>query len=55
MATKATPKGNPWIRKRGSEWVIIQRGTGKVLSRHATKAKAEAAFRAMEWSKHKGR
>ncbi len=44
--------GNPWIRRRGSEWVIIQRGTGRVLSRHSSREKAEASFRAMERSKH---
>ena len=44
--------GNHYIRRRGSQWVIVQNGTGKVLSRHATRAKAEASFRAMEASKH---
>lgn len=48
----AVPMAYHYIRKRGSEYVIIQKGTGKVLSRHATRAKAEAAFRAMEASKH---
>lgn len=46
---------NPYIQKRGKSWVILQKGTGKVLSRHATKAKAEASFRAMEWSKHRAK
>lgn len=44
--------GNRYIKKRGSSWVILQKGTGKVLSRHATKADAEASFRAMEAAKH---
>ena len=41
-----------YIRRRGDEWVIVQKGTGKVLSRHSSRAKAEASFRAMEASKH---
>jgi surface antigen len=43
---------NHYIRKRGDKWVIVQKGTGKVLSTHDTKAKAEASFRALEASKH---
>jgi hypothetical protein len=43
---------NHYIRRRGSQYVIVQKGTGKVLSRHATRAKAEASFRAMQASKH---
>jgi len=43
---------NHYIRRRGSQWVIVQKGTGKVLSRHSSRAKAEASFRAMEASKH---
>ena len=43
---------NKYIRKRGNEWVIWQKGTGKVLSRHSSLAKAQASFRAMEASKH---
>lgn len=46
---------NPYIKKRGSQYVIVQKGTGRVLSRHSTRAKAEAAFRAMEMGKHGGR
>lgn len=54
-----TPSRNRWVRYRRSEpigkrWVIIQKGTGRILSRHATRAKAEASFRAMEWRKHGG-
>lgn len=41
-----------YIRKRGTSWVIISRRTGRVLSRHATRAKAIASFRAMEAAKH---
>lgn len=42
---------NRYIRKRASGYVIVNK-SGKVLSRHATKAKAQASFRAMEASKH---
>ena len=51
---------NQWIKNipgKNSEgedapWCIIQKGTKKILSRHTTKEKAEAAFRAMELHKH---
>lgn len=43
---------NHYIRKRGDKWVIVQKGTGKVLSEHSSRTKAEASFRAMEASKH---
>lgn len=43
-----------YIKKRGGKWVIVQKGTGKVLSRHDTREKAEASFRAMEMHKHGG-
>jgi hypothetical protein len=43
---------NPYIHKQGDKWVIVQKGTGKVLSHHDTRAKAEASFRAMEMHKH---
>lgn len=47
--------GNPYIQQRGSgDWVIVQKGTGKVLSHHDSREKAEAAFRAMEMHKHGG-
>jgi hypothetical protein len=46
---------NRYIRRRGGQYVIVQKGTGKVLSRHATRAKAAASFRAMEASKHGAR
>lgn len=38
----------------GNGFVITQKDTGKVLSHHDTREKAEAAFRAMMWSKHSG-
>jgi hypothetical protein len=43
---------NPYIRKEGDQWVITQKGTGKVLSHHDTREDAEASFRAMEMHKH---
>lgn len=37
----------PWtVRKRGSGWVVVKKTTGKVASRHKTKAKAQASIRA---------
>jgi hypothetical protein len=50
----AKPEANPYIRQDGDEWVVIQKGTGDILSRHATREKAEASFRAMEMAKHGG-
>jgi hypothetical protein len=44
---------NKYIEKRGGKWVILEKGTGKVLSEHATEEKAEESFRAMEWNKHR--
>ena len=43
---------NKYIEHRGDSWVILQKGTGKVLSHHDSKEKAEASFRAMMQSKH---
>lgn len=43
-----------YIQKRGDKWVIIQKGTGKVLSEHATESEADAAFRAMMANKYGG-
>lgn len=43
---------NHYIKRDGNQWVILQKGTGKILSRHATRKAAVAAFRAMEMSKH---
>ncbi len=48
------PIHSKWIRKRGDKWVIIQKGTGKVLSEHDSEEKADEAFRAMEMHKHGG-
>jgi hypothetical protein len=45
---KDDEEGNPYIKKRGTEWVIVQKGTGKVLSHHESREEAEASFRAME-------
>lgn len=41
-----------YVVKRGDKWVILQKGTGKVLSTHASQEEAEAAFRAMMANKH---
>lgn len=49
---KAAKLANNYIEKRGDSWVILQKGTGKVLSHHDSKEKAEASFRAMMQSKH---
>lgn len=45
---------NKYIKKRGDKFVVVQKGTGKTLSKHTSKAKAQASFRAMEYYKHKG-
>jgi hypothetical protein len=44
-----------YVKKRGDKWVIVQKGTGKVLSEHDTEEDAKASFRAMEASKHGGK
>ncbi len=41
-----------YIKKRGDKFVIIQKGTGKVLSTHDSKEKAISAFKAMEMHLH---
>jgi hypothetical protein len=43
-----------YIKKKGDKWVVIQKGTGKVLSHHDTREKAIASFKAMMVSKHGG-
>lgn len=43
---------NPYIQKRGTYWVVVQRGSNRVLSRHRSRKLADASFRAMEASKH---
>lgn len=49
-----TKTSNKYIKKHGDKWVIIQKGTGKVLSTHDSEEKANASFRAMEMHKHEG-
>jgi hypothetical protein len=41
-----------YIKHRNGKWVIIQKGTGKVLSTHDSREKAIESFKAMEMSKH---
>jgi hypothetical protein len=36
------------IRRRGSGWAVVERSSGKVKSRHTTKAKAQSSQRARE-------
>lgn len=43
-----------YIKKRGAKFVVVQKGTGKVLSKHTSREKAEKAFDAMMASKHAG-
>ena len=43
-----------YVHKQGDQWVITQKGTGKVLSHHDTEEDAKASFRAMMQSKHSG-
>lgn len=45
---------NHWVQKRGTYYVVVQRGSNRVLSRHRSRKQAEATFRAMEMSKHGG-
>jgi hypothetical protein len=63
------PSDHPWVQARtgsakqadykyihqdGDDWVITQKGTGKVLSRHDSEEKAKESFRAMMMNKHSG-
>ena len=41
-----------YIKKQGDSWVVIQKGTGKVLSNHDSREKAIASFKAMMMNKH---
>jgi len=41
-----------YIHKDGNEWVVVQKGTGKVLSRHKTENEAISSFKAMMVNKH---
>lgn len=50
----ALHQANKYIKQQGDSWVIIQKGTGKVLSHHDSEEKANEAFRAMEMHKHEG-
>jgi hypothetical protein len=50
--TASLHEANQYIKQQGGKWVITQKGTGKVLSHHDSKDKAEAAFAAMMQSKH---
>lgn len=43
-----------YIKHRGDKWVIVQKGTGKVLSTHDTREKAIASFKAMMANKYGG-
>lgn len=52
---------NPYVRKHGNGWVVIQRKTGKPLHDHEghpivhdSKEKADETFRAIEMHKHGG-
>ena len=52
---KHEKEGNKYIHEESpGDWVITQKGTGKVLSQHTSKEKAEESFRAMEMHKHGG-
>ena len=41
-----------YIKKQGDSWVILQKGTGKVLSHHDSREKAIDSFKAMMMNKH---
>jgi hypothetical protein len=41
-----------YIKERDGKWVILQKGTGKVLSHHDTREKAISSFKAMMAHKH---
>lgn len=41
-----------YVKQQGDQWVVTQKGTGKVLSHHDSKEEAEASFRAMMSNKH---
>jgi len=43
---------NKYIKQRGDKWVVIQKGSGKVLSHHDSEQKAEASFSAMMANKY---
>lgn len=41
-----------YVKKQGDKWVVLQKGTGKVLSHHDSEEEAKASFRAMMSNKH---
>ena len=41
-----------YIHKQNGKWVVVQKGTGKVLSTHDSEADAIASFKAMMVNKH---
>lgn len=45
-------QANQYIKKDGDQWVITQKGTGKILSHHDSEEEAEKSFSAMEMNKH---
>jgi len=45
-------KSTHYIKKHGSTWKLIKKGSGKTLGTHPSKAKALAQLRAIEFSKH---
>jgi len=52
-ARRTAEVGNShYIDKRGDKYVIVQKGTGKVLSTHDSKEGAEKAFRGMIYGKY---
>ena len=40
------------VRKRGNEWVVLDKHGKKTLGKHSTKEDAEAQLRAIEAAKH---
>ena len=50
-------KGMPWeIKKRGSKWVVVKKGTTRVYGTHDTRQEAVAQLRALYASEaEKGR
>jgi hypothetical protein len=50
--SSAKKTANQYIKQQGGKWVILQKGTGKVLSHHDSEEKANESFAAMEMNKH---
>lgn len=48
-------EANQYIKQQGGQWVILQKGTGKVLSHHDSQEEAQKSFEAMEAHKHGAR